>query len=669
MRSGTAWRCVYQMLTMAIVVGMTFGMAWNAHCAVPPVIAKAVWTASQSSLQISGQAWKKGESVVISEPATGNILGTVQADKLGRWTLTVTNPTSVPCRVWAKSVQGFAEKSVQNAPALCNSAPSVKVFSFNNLGMHCYDSDFSVFSILPPFNTVNAQIVRMGVSGTNPLILDPTRATLFYRAVADKSGSMNTTSVNKTNFWDNSSRLFGVTLPPDQGLVGAKMPGAGNVPQSFLSFDPAMKWFTAEGIPITNWDDRKRRNPYPLMGIQPFDVSTVVVPAQTYTVLPVSDEMHCSDCHDRNGMAANKVTQKKYGIPAWSTSTNTQIRYRENILILHSARHSPNLIGQKPVLCAACHYSPALDLAGTGPKGDQIGKPMLSYVVHGRHGKTVSGNIPGPNNPPIIPGTDVATCYKCHPGSATKCLRGAMGSAGISCNDCHGGLLAVGGVYSKRVPWVNEPKCQSCHTGDALDHLGSNIRSRIAYSNTDPAAIPIVATNKRFAEENEKLYRNSVGHGGIACQACHGSTHAEWPVGDAQANDNVAAVQLQGHTGPVTECTTCHTGGPALTTNGPHGLHNVNSPQWNEDHHRFFESNPVNCKACHGATLQGTVLSRAAADRNLFADEHRPKFIAKGTQISCMLCHENPQAGKKALSYPVGCTGSENRCLLSSPQR
>ena len=28
-------------------------------------------------------------------------------------------------------------------------APSYKVFSFNDLGMHCYDKDFSVFSILP----------------------------------------------------------------------------------------------------------------------------------------------------------------------------------------------------------------------------------------------------------------------------------------------------------------------------------------------------------------------------------------------------------------------------------------------------------------------------------------------------------------------------------------
>lgn len=30
---------------------------------------------------------------------------------------------------------------------------------WNNLGMHCMDDDYSVFSILPPFNTVNAQLI------------------------------------------------------------------------------------------------------------------------------------------------------------------------------------------------------------------------------------------------------------------------------------------------------------------------------------------------------------------------------------------------------------------------------------------------------------------------------------------------------------------------------
>jgi hypothetical protein len=51
----------------------------------------------------------------------------------------------------------------------------LEVFAFNDLGMHCLDKDFSVFSILPPFNVLHAQVVRKGVSGSKPQILNDTR--------------------------------------------------------------------------------------------------------------------------------------------------------------------------------------------------------------------------------------------------------------------------------------------------------------------------------------------------------------------------------------------------------------------------------------------------------------------------------------------------------------
>jgi hypothetical protein len=33
-------------------------------------------------------------------------------------------------------------------------AVNSQILSWNNLGMHCMDSDYSVFSILPPYNTI-----------------------------------------------------------------------------------------------------------------------------------------------------------------------------------------------------------------------------------------------------------------------------------------------------------------------------------------------------------------------------------------------------------------------------------------------------------------------------------------------------------------------------------
>jgi hypothetical protein len=57
-----------------------------------------------------------------------------------------------------------------------------------------------------------------------------------------------------------------------------------------------------------------------------------------------------------------------------------------------------------------------------------------------------------------------------------------------------------------------------------------------------------------FAEKevSNVLYRKSFDvHGSgtgndIACSACHGGSHAIWPNPDSNANDNLAAKQLQG---------------------------------------------------------------------------------------------------------------------------
>jgi len=33
------------------------------------------------------------------------------------------------------------------------------IIGWNNLGMHCMDDDYSIFSILPPYNTVDVQVI------------------------------------------------------------------------------------------------------------------------------------------------------------------------------------------------------------------------------------------------------------------------------------------------------------------------------------------------------------------------------------------------------------------------------------------------------------------------------------------------------------------------------
>ena len=542
-----------------------------------------------------------------------------------------------------------------------SSTTTYKVLANNDLGMHCVDKDFSVFSILPPYNVVNAQVVKNNASG-NPTKLDANSVKLSYSAVADATGSINSKSVGKTNFWQYSSHLFGVSLATGQGLKGLYMPGdaPSSAPPAF-TWSSAEAMFRAEGIPATPNDDKGKKNYYPLMRVSAYDKSTNKLLASVDTVLPVSDETTCSNCH-----ATGKAAAKEAGV-AWASDADLEIQARKNVLILHDLDHGTKLVASQPVLCASCHYSPALDLAGAGQTAQQKGKPLMSATMHAFHAdKMLKANGQALNDAPVaLGGTPPApteqSCYQCHPGASTKCLRGAMTDK-VDCQNCHGGMKAVGGASpllaggsidgandgKARRPWTDVPRCQSCHTGDAQNHLtglapmdADGFRFLTAFRTGDTSASPILATNKRFAEETNKPYKFSKGHGGIACEGCHGSTHAWWANAVAGANDNVEATQLQGHSGLVGECSTCHNSSLANTVNGPHGMHPVNSSKWISGHHSFAGKAGANCKTCHGLDLKGGALSEAFADRS-FKIEGGTKTVKKGQAIGCYTCHNGP---------------------------
>jgi hypothetical protein len=532
-----------------------------------------------------------------------------------------------------------------------------QVLAFNDLGMHCADLDYSTFVILPPFNVVHSQVIERGAT---PRILNAGDVNVSYRAVRDAAGSINTTSQNqagavtKANFWDVNPDtgntyvfdLFGLNPPPDEGLAfGQKMPGilnpyVANDAMPFNHFDSDKQWFAADGVPILPIDDSGQLNAYPLMRVSATNPATGKTMASLDVVLPVASEADCQNCHALGEIAAPLASPVDFILPADINDPNSVLQAaKHNILALHDDKHGTSLLDETPVLCAGCHYSRALDLAGTGPAGEQRNNDKMSGVMHAHHGELTdpaTAALLFPAN-----GTLEETCYQCHPGKVTKCLRGAMGGAGIECKDCHGSMLAVG--RDTREPWVDEPRCESCHTGDAVSHLGGDLRLSQAWDGDIDIAKPRLAVNKRFAENTNTLYRNSLGHGDVACEGCHGSTHAIWPNALASANDNTAAIQLQGHAGSISECSACHASLP-LTLNGPHGMHNVNSTGWNLGHDDFYENNPKACRACHGQNLEGTALSRTAAERDYLRDDDgdRTIHLARGTPVSCNLCHEKP---------------------------
>ena len=132
-----------------------------------------------------------------------------------------------------------------------------QVLGWNNLGMHCMDSDYSVFSILPPYNTIEAQLVVNGL-----LVTNGTGYTVTYEAVAGPTGSFNSTSASKGNFYNFVLTLSGANLPVDAGLLSWGMPGSNNIPQGMLfeqtnmpvpplpNITTPVNWWRAESIPL-----------------------------------------------------------------------------------------------------------------------------------------------------------------------------------------------------------------------------------------------------------------------------------------------------------------------------------------------------------------------------------------------------------------------------------
>ena len=343
------------------------------------------------------------------------------------------------------------------------------VLANNDLGMHCMNEDFSTFMILPPYNTVHAQVIKR-TGGVPTFVTDG--ITVNYSIPG------NTTSVNKTNFWDYEQDLFGVDLPPDTGLTGLGLEGT-------MTPTGNNDW-SAVGIPLTPMMDDQTIDSFQLGQVQVLEGQDVV--AQTRPVVPVSWEIRCDMCHPEGGGT----------LPTG-----------QDILHKHDLKHGTTLETDPwPIFCGTCHQQPEL-----GAEGDPM-TTTLSGAMHTAHSGRMRDS-----------GLDVY-CYACHPGPDTRCFRDVMHHNGIDCFDCHGGMLSVGDP--SRQPWAEEPNCGSCHTRKGFDF-----------------------------EEPGKLYRDSKGHYGVHCTACHGSPHAITP--STQDRDNVQSIGLQGVAGPISDCKVCHT--------------------------------------------------------------------------------------------------------------
>jgi len=498
------------------------------------------------------------------------------------------------------------------------------LLAWSELGMHCMDgADYSVFSLLPPYSTLKAQLI---VNGPSPRIASRD-VLITYEAYRKEDGTINTTSQAKTNFWQYANKLFPILgtepLEEDKGLTGN--PVQNPIP-SAMEFNSSQNLFVAEGIPTVPFDDDSANDPYPMVRLVAKDSAGNVL-AQTTTTLPVSDEMDCLRCHISR-MDVLEKHDKNYP---------DAVRDHEADLTGKGFDYDPSGLkataqSGTPILCAACHASNAIEKSGIS------GISSLTSAIHSAH---ADRNDPYTQEPLKTDETR-NSCYACHPGGSTKCLRGAMGSGGeVECQSCHGTMEAV--ARTGREGWQDEPNCEACHqkgeryTAAVVD-MSSGVFRDINYTDLNDTRF---ATEKTLIDPHgPRLYKFSAGHGGVACAGCHGAQHAIYPSG--RPEENQQNIDLQGYAGTLRECNVCHSEGTVLSVaNGPHGMHTVDQ-RWVDMHGTVVLREGISdCKSCHGTDLKGSPLSRTGKERTFqLGVLNRTITFAAGEQISCTRCHD-----------------------------
>ncbi len=362
--------------------------------------------------------------------------------------------------------------------AIPASKMSYVVLAWNDLGMHCDQDDYSYFSILPPFNTLHAQVIKRGGEGADVMTSGITVSYTFPK---------KTDTALHTNFWQYAPQ-FGWNVPANTGITGTKLSGN-------MQLDSNGLGFVATGIPLSPYDDDGTWDPYGTAVLTVKDSSGNVL--QTATVVaPVSTEINCLNCH------------------------SSQL----DILQQHDKDNGTNLAGDQASgivhQCAECHADNALGAAG------KAGVENLSLAMHKYHADKMAYTATAAAMTP--------TCFNCHPGPKTQCLRGQMYRAGKTCTDCHGDMATMASSISGgRQPWLQEPKCGTCHDASHSENPNTLYRNSVLNDAVD-------------GDMNGKIY----------CEACHNSTHAEFT--SPNPADPTIPKQLQGETYWIWSCQVCH---------------------------------------------------------------------------------------------------------------
>lgn len=377
------------------------------------------------------------------------------------------------------------------------------VFSWNDLGMHCANPSYDKLVILPPYNTIMAQVVKRG---NPPQVV--TQGIVVKYSIVSNSYSYGKGSYG--GFWDYSQQLFGTALPQNIGLTGSGLLGSMTVENDH---------FIIKGIPVAPIDDNMNWNPYQVAVITVEDGNGNVI-ASTSNTVPVSDEINCAKCHGANAF--------------------------DDILAKHDASHGTSLMANKPVLCASCHPDPALGAAGSGAI-------YLSQAIHGFHadkGAACYDCHPGNTTKcsrSLKHTADDGNCVTCHGDVANVASTIAAGripwGSEPACATCHSDVDGVntGAALYRNSEGHGNLYCSACHGSPHAMYPSRELSDNyqpLQYQNY--GVVKTIASCGACHDNSRGAGSSEFGeaHGGSnpehqnACHICHSevpTNTAQWP--------------------------------------------------------------------------------------------------------------------------------------------
>lgn len=456
-------------------------------------------------------------------------------------------------------------------------AATYKVIARNDLGMHCACPTFAGFLLLPPYNTVRAQVIQMG---SDPVVVS-SGVTVSYSLAEETDASLQADA-----YFSQWITYAPMLFPGFKPVVNGKVVGlTGKGITGTMDYDSQSQSYIAAGIPaypVVTGNSTKDIMTDPLGGPNraPYLTANIVVKntagqtvATTSTTVPVAFG-GCCTCHlplaQQNGYPATAAGSFAYlGKMHGQNSSKIDFNYLDP---------TGRGVGG-PIRCSWCHWDPAMGekaapglaavwpnfkiLSGAGFTASdvKISKYSFSDVLHRFHSQSqkvltqFDANIA--NN-----------CYDCHPGNGVNCYRGAhKGKTAIWCVDCHGNLNQRVATGQLTQPW-QASTLPSCFAPSAGVTSAFSCHSSFTTNTWNPGL---------FGK-----FINSKGHeGNILCESCHGSAHAEAP--STLAADNVQNSTLQGAVAGATYpagknssyaigvCNVCHTSRSTTWAQPPHG--------------------------------------------------------------------------------------------------